>query len=92
MTTSSPGDQLIEFPCLYEFKVFGVADADGWFAESARAAVSGVVAVSRDAMRSRRSSGGRYQCVSILAQIQNSDQLHRVYAALRTLDGLKYLL
>ena len=82
--------ELFEFPCNHEFKAFG--DADTAFAEAVRAAASQVLPVSRDAMRVRGSSGGKYQCVSVLLQLQSADQLRAVYEALRQVQGIRYLL
>ena len=62
------------------------------FDDQVLAAVSTVVQASRQAMRSRPSSGGKYQCVSVLVTLQNRPQLEAVYAALREIDDLKYLL
>jgi putative lipoic acid-binding regulatory protein len=92
MTHAKSTDDLIEFPCHYEFKAFGPCDDDSLFAEQVLAAISTVVQVSRQSMRSRASTGGRYQCVSVLATLQNRAQLEAVYEALRGIDGLKYLL
>lgn len=83
-------EELLSFPCHYEYKAFGPA-ADS-FSLQVQSAVAAVVPVSRDAMRSRPSSGGTYQCVSVLVTLQSREQLEAVYAALRTIDGLKYLL
>ena len=91
MTHTEP-DALIEFPCSYEFKVFGDVDRDERFLTSVQEAVSTVVPVSRDAMRVRQSSGGKYQCVTVAVMLQNSQQLKSIYAVLRGLDGLRYLL
>jgi putative lipoic acid-binding regulatory protein len=85
-------DELIDFPCNYEFKAFAFADDDEYFIKAVRAAVTTVMPVPRDAMRTRYSSGGRYQCVTILVHLQNSQQLKSIYSALRSVDGLKYLL
>lgn len=84
--------ELIEFPCHFEFKAFGPGGADGGFCDRVHAAVSTVVQVSRQAMRTRPSSGGRYQCITVLVTLQNRAQLEGVYAALRQIDDLKYLL
>ena len=92
MTRSESTRELIEFPCHFEFKAFGPGDADSRFFDQVLAAVSSVVQVSRQAMRTRASSGGKYQCVSVLVTLQNRSQLDAVYAALREIDGLKYLL
>lgn len=84
--------ELLEFPCHYEFKAFGPADVDDIFISAVQDAVSTVVPVSRQAMKARSSSGGKYQCVSVLVSLQNRPQLEAVYAALRQIDDLKYLL
>lgn len=92
MTWQHDPAQLIDFPCVYEFKVFGPADGDGSFLEAARAAVSAIVPVPRDALRSRVSRGGRHQCVTVLTRVNDAVQLQAIYAALRRVDGLTYLL
>lgn len=83
--------ELLTFPCHYEFKVFGAAD-DVQFVDAVLGAVGRVIAVGRDAARTRLSSGGRYQCVTVLARLENSAQLSAVYAMLRDVKGLAYLL
>lgn len=89
MTVVDP-QPLIVFPCHYEFKAFGPGEAQ--FFERVRGAVASVVPVSRQAMKSRPSRGGNYQCVSVLVTLQNRAQLDGIYAALRQIDDLKYLL
>lgn len=86
------GDELLEFPCHFEFKAFGPGDTDGTFLAKVQDAIGTVAPVSRQAMKSRPSSAGKYQCVSTLVTVQNRAQLEAVYAALRTIDDLKYLL
>lgn len=83
-------DLLLEFPCHYEFKAFGPA-ADS-FVRAVKQAVRQVVPVADDATRVRASSGGRYQSVTVSVYLHNSTQLKDVYAALKEVDGLKYLL
>lgn len=92
MTSPDSPQELIEFPCHFEFKAFGPADPDRRFDEQVLSAVCNVVQASRQAMRSRASSGGKYQCVSVLATVQNRSQLEAVYAELRKIEDLKYLL
>ncbi len=84
--------ELVVFPCHFEYKAFGPGDEDGRFFAQVKAAVSSVVPVSRQAMRVRPSSAGRYQCISVLVTLHNRAQLDAVYTALRKIDGLKYLL
>jgi putative lipoic acid-binding regulatory protein len=55
-------------------------------------AVCAVVPVGRDAMRIRPSSAGRYQCVTVLVRLENSTQLASIYANLRRVANLSYLL
>ncbi|MGK2906085.1 MAG: YbeD family protein [Desulfuromonadales bacterium] len=92
MTCSDSPQELIKFPCHFEFKAFGPGLDESRFFDKVLAAVSTVVQVSRQAMRTRPSSGGKYQCVTVLVTLQNRSQLEAVYAALRDIDDLKYLL
>ena len=84
-------DELLSFPCLYEFKAFGAA-ADDAFAEAVRLAVSQVMPVGHDALRTKLSSGGKYQSITVLARLENSAQLTNIYAILRGIEGMLYLL
>lgn len=92
MNTQNTDKALLDFPCHFEFKAFGPGGEGSPFADQVLKAVSSVVDVSRQAMRSRPSSGGTYQCVSVLVTLQNRTQLEAVYAEIRKIDGLKYLL
>ncbi len=88
MTTFS-GVQ-IEFPCDHIFKAFG--PNDGEFVAAVRLAVASVTPVAGDAMKVRPSSGGRHQSVSVLVRLHNLQQLHGIYAALKEVPRLSYLL
>ena len=92
MSRTAAKPELLEFPCHFEFKAFGPGDDDETFLVKVRDAISTIVPVSRQAMKSRPSSAGRYQCVSVLVTLQNRTQLEAIYTALRTIDDLKYLL
>lgn len=92
MTNSASPVDLMTFPCHFEFKAFGPGCSDSGFGDRVLTAVSGVVPTSRQAMKTRSSSGGKYQCVTVLVTLQNRSQLEAVYAALRKLVDLKYLL
>ena len=91
MTTTDP-QELLTFPCHFEFKAFGPNDDEDVFLDKVQKAVCRVVPVSRQAMKSRSSSGGKYQCVSVIVSLQDSSQMEAVYASLRSIDDLKYLL
>lgn len=92
MTSQSTDKELLDFPCHFEFKAFGPGGDESPFADQVLKAVSRVVNASRQAMRTRPSSGGKYQCVSVLVTLQSRTQLEAVYAEIRKIDGLKYLL
>ena len=90
--TNANDKELLEFPCHFEFKAFGPGAPDSPFPDNVLKAVSQVVNVSRQAMKTRPSSGGKYQCVTVLVTLQNREQLEAVYASMRKIDDLKYLL
>lgn len=92
MTGTESAKELIDFPCHFEFKAFGPGDKESCFDERVLSAVSTVVQASRQSMRTRPSSGGKYQCVTVLVTLQSRAQLEAVYAAIRNIDDLKYLL
>ncbi len=92
MTTGDSTQELIKFPCHFEFKAFGPGGDDSRFDDQVLAAISTVVQASRQAMRKRPSSGGKYQCVTVLVTLQSRPQLEAVYAALRDIEDLKYIL
>ncbi len=90
MTEKKTPQDLLEFPCHYEFKAVGVAGEA--FKQSVLAAAKKHVAVSADAVRSRVSGKGTYQSVSVLATLHSYEQLTSIYAEMRKLNGLKMLL
>ena len=81
---------LIDFPCHYQFKAIGVADAS--FRAGIIAAASKIIPVPEDAVKSCPSGKGSYQSVSILLTLHNYQQLTDIYAEMRQVDGLKMLL
>ena len=92
MSQPSSKQVLLEFPCHFEFKAFGPGDDDETFLIKVLNAISTVVPVARQSMKTRPSSAGRYQCVSALVTVHNRTQLEAIYKALRSIDDLKYLL
>lgn len=91
MATRHAPEDLLSFPGLFEFKVFGET-GDDRFRERVQQAVSQVVLIGDGAMKSRLSSGGRYQCLSVRVPLENATQLERIYGMLRSVQGLRYLL
>lgn len=92
MDEPSALSQLLEFPCDYQFKAFGSGGEDDGFVLAVQEAASSVVPVSLDAVRTRSSSRGTYLCVTVVVRLYNIDQIKAIYAALRRIDSLKYLL
>jgi uncharacterized protein len=83
---------LVEFPCDYQFKVFGPADPDADFVAAVQRAACTVMPIPLDAMRVRKSREGTYLCITLLARLQNQAQLDALYRAFRKLPQLRYLL
>lgn len=80
----------IEFPSDHIFKAVG--DNRQGFVHDVHSAVSSVLPVAFDALKTRESAGGKYISVSIVARLSSRTQLEGIYSALRQIDGMKYLL
>ncbi|MEA3545110.1 MAG: DUF493 domain-containing protein [Thermodesulfobacteriota bacterium] len=83
-------EDLLDFPCHYQFKAMGLAGEE--FKRAIVAAVDMYVTVPEDAVRCRPSGKGTYQSVSVLVTLHNYDQLTAIYAEIRQVDDLKMLL
>ncbi len=92
MHKSCVPDELLDFPCDYEFNVFAAAGGDEAFASAVRLAVNQVIPDSGELLRTRLSSGGRYQCVTVGLRLENSIQQTAIDDNLRAIDGVRYLL
>jgi len=92
VTPRSPDEELLQFPCDYLLKAFGSSAEDASFRERVLAAVNSVTPVGLDAVKERRSSAGRYLCVTVLVRFHNRQQLDATYRALSRIEGLLYLL
>ncbi len=83
--------EIVEFPCDWPVKAFGPATEDFELA---------VVAVVRrhaddlreNAVRCRRSQGGKYQAVTVTIQARDRAQLEALYADLRALPDVVMVL
>lgn len=82
----------IEFPTDYMFKAFGPADAGEQFRLAVKKAVSSVVICPDDAIRVRKSSGGKYFCVTAMVHLGSKRQMVTIYEALNAIEGLLFLL
>ena len=83
-------EELLDFPCHYQFKAIGVEGDD--FRVAIMAAASQFVTVTEDAVKCRPSGKGSYQAVSLSVTLNNYQQLIDIYAEMRQVAGLKMLL
>jgi len=83
-------EELLDFPCHYQFKAMGIAG--DCFKQAIVAAITKYVSVPEDAIRCRPSGKGTYQSVSVVVTLHNYEQLTNIYAAMRQVDDLKMLL
>jgi uncharacterized protein len=90
--TIPDGQELLQFPCDYVFKVFGLQSRGELFRDDIIAALSQTIPIGLDALKQRNSSGGKYLSLSIVVWVHNRRQLEEIYAALQTVEGLCYIL
>ncbi len=83
-------EDLLDFPCCYQFKAIGRADNS--FRDGIIAAVAQFTVVGEDSIMSRPSGKGGYQALSLSVIVDNYQQLTDIYAAMRQVEGLKLLL
>lgn len=81
---------LIEFPTDYIFKAFG--PGDDHFVADVRRAVATVRPVSDHAVKVRPSSAGAYVAVSVVVWVEQLAEVHAIYAALKGVDRIKFIL
>lgn len=89
MTKTNPED-LLEFPCHYQFKAMGKNNEE--FKTSVIAAVDKHATVACDNVRCRPSGKGTYQAVTVFVTLYSYEQLTLIYAELKKIDELKMLL
>ncbi|SDL50690.1 hypothetical protein SAMN05660860_00805 [Geoalkalibacter ferrihydriticus] len=83
-------EDLLNFPCDHLFKAMGPNSVI--FIEKVRRAVAETVPIAEDAVKTRASTKGNYLSVTVRVHLENFDQLTRIYASLRKIDELKFLL
>ncbi len=90
MTEQQGSQDLLEFPCQYQFKTIGVAGEN--FKTSILKAIAQYAQFSQDAVHCRPSGQGNYQSISVLLTLHSYQQLTDIYAEMRKVPGLKMLL
>jgi putative lipoic acid-binding regulatory protein len=83
-------EELLEFPCRFEFKAIGLADDS--FKDGIIAAAGKFAVVSDAGIKCRPSDKGGYQSVSLSLTLDDYQQLTNIYAAMRQVVGLQLLL
>ncbi len=83
-------EELIDFPCDYMFKAMGPNDPV--FFSAVRSAVEKTVPVSLDAMKTRVSRTGKWASVSVVVRLHNFEQVKKIYADLREIEGIRFTL
>lgn len=79
------------FPGPFTFKVIGAPGDD--FAARAHAAIAAVVTPHMPPTpTTRTSSAGRHQALTFAVQVASAEQVLAVYAALRALEGVSFVL
>lgn len=89
MEPRGPQD-LMEFPCHYQFKAVGNAGEE--FVDAIVKAVGTHADVPADAVKTQPSGKGTYQSVSVLTTLHSYQQLTDIYAEMKKCPGLKMLL
>lgn len=83
-------EDLLDFPCCYQFKAIG--SADDYFRDGIVAAANEFAVVDKGAIKCRPSNKGGYQSVSLTVTLDSYQQLTNIYAAMRKVIGLQLLL
>ncbi|MFO7576184.1 MAG: DUF493 domain-containing protein [Pelovirga sp.] len=89
MRDGNPED-LLEFPCHYQFKAIGKAGEV--FRRDVVRAIARCAEVPADAVRWQDSRNGTYQSVSVVLTIYSYTQLTDIYAEMKQVADLKMLL
>jgi putative lipoic acid-binding regulatory protein len=89
-TRTPPLDELLCFPCAFTFRVVALDMPD--LSRRCQAAVEAALGRSVQALEHQGSRSGRYGTVRVRAVVEEADEVHRAYAALGEIEGLKMLL
>ncbi|MDX2320606.1 MAG: DUF493 family protein YbeD [Moritella sp.] len=85
MSLNTKFDELLDFPCLLNFKVIGNTDQK---LEDNIVAVAHKHVPSNYTTRSKKSSKGTYNSVTINVKVQNKDQVEGLYIAFGAIPGV----
>ena len=89
MALNTHFDELLEFPCVFAFKVMGVAGPE---------LMSDVITVIQKnapgdyAPKVKPSSKGTYHALSVPVTVKSKEQIETIYNELNKLDSVRYIL
>jgi len=89
MALNTHFDELLEFPCVFAFKVMGVAGPE---------LLSDVITVIQKnapgdyAPKVKPSSKGTYHSLSVPVTVKSKEQIETIYNELNQLDSVRYIL
>lgn len=87
----APEQRGFEFPCSIEITAVGVASPD-WVERVTGAITAAGLALDPDSVRSRDSSAGKYQSVTLAFHAEVREHYDAAHTALRALPGIKWTL
>lgn len=76
----SSWDHLVDFPCVFTFKVIGVAQ--GAFANDIIDSVATALEMDRKFLKTSFRDKGKYRSITVDAPVNSSEQIYNVYAAI----------
>lgn len=87
----APEQRGFEFPCSIEVTAVGIASPD-WVERVTGAITAAGLALDPDSVRSRESSAGKYQSVTLAFHAEAREHYDAAHTALRALPGIKWTL
>jgi putative lipoic acid-binding regulatory protein len=90
-----PSEELLSgshsFPCVYQFKAIGSVSGD-FQTRVVEAVVAEVESREAVGYSVRETPGGRHVALTLNVNVESPDQVRSIYARIRELDGLVFLL
>lgn len=73
-------DHLVDFPCVFTFKVIGMAQGD--FVNDIVDSVASALEMDRKYLKTSFRDRGKYRSITVEAPVNTSEQIYDVYAAI----------
>jgi uncharacterized protein len=75
-----PLDELVDFPCVFTFKVVGLNEGD--FLDDICVSVAGALKTATQHLKTSFRDRGKYRSITLRAPVNNAKQIYDVYAAI----------